>query len=275
MSLILKIIVSSEHELPFLKLNVIESFDQVESILICEADYTHTGKKRCLIFDQLIKEIPFEYHSKIKYLPLSIEGEINWNLREGELFHHIESIIRNQFTKYVEINGNDIIVSVDADEIIYRETYEWIQKELRRGLFARPKSIRLRLHQFFYKLNFYWENQEFSSPTAAHASYFLNQKNQIPQWRDEGKKSDKFAGVHFSWVMNLEHMIRKLENYAHNDIYGKFADEEILRSAITKKKYIFDESVDFKITLVDRNSELYPKGFYSVFTLDHDWFGHS
>jgi hypothetical protein len=270
MNIVLRILVSSVHELPFVRLNVLESQGKVDRVLICEADYTHTGKPKEFIFSQLIKDMDLG-NSKIEYLPMKIQNRIDWTKRDGELYHHIEKVIRHQFSLETSIQANDIVIAVDADEVIYQETYEKIIERMSRKKFFFAKPLRLRLHQFFYKLDYYWHNSEFSSPIATKARYFLNKKEPM-QWRDEGDISNFFAGCHFSWIMDLDQMVAKLNNYAHHDIYGKYANHTLLQKAINEKKYPFDNSVDFQIKVVDRINDIYPKNFYKVFGQEHSWF---
>lgn len=273
MSMVLRILVSSPHELPFLRLNILESMRKVDRILVCEADFTHTGQIRGFIFDQLIKELSEGERAKVEYLPMKLGHLIDWNRKDGDLYHHIEQLIRNQFTEETTIGEKDIVVAVDADEIIYEETYDLIRKKLNSKFVIHPKSLRLKLNQFFYRLDYHWFNCSFTSPVAANARYFL-EKGKTAQWRDEGKVLSAFAGCHFSWIMDIEQMVRKLETYAHNDIYGKYANKELLEDAIKNREYPFDRKVNFKINKIERSSLLYPNHFREVFDDNHTWFSN-
>ena len=163
------------------------------------------------------------------------------------------------------------MIAVDADEIIYQETYGKIIDRINRRKLFPAKPLRLRMHQFFYKLDYYWYNCEVSSAIATKARYFLNDKSPM-QWRDEGDITDFFAGCHFSWIMDIDQMVAKLNNYAHHDIYGQYADRTLLQKAISDKEYPFDKSVDFQIKVMDRINDIYPKNFYKVFSQEHSWF---
>lgn len=272
MSIVLRILVSSHHELPFVQLNLLESFGKVDRVLICEADYTHTGKERDFIFGHLLDQLPKEVNN-VEYLPMKIGPLIDWSKEGGELYHQIERVIRHQFCAETIIDKNDVVVAVDADEIVYHQTYDWISSKFQGRRFLASKPIRLKMHQFFYKLNYYWFNTVFASPIATQAKSFLHSNCGPMQWRDEGKITNFYAGCHFSWIMDIEDMIKKLRNYAHFDIYGNFAREEVLQKAIREKRYPFDSSVDFQIKVIPSNDVIYPKRFSEVFSAEHRWFG--
>jgi hypothetical protein len=72
------------------------------------------------------------------------------------------------------------------------------------------------------------------------------------------------TGCHFSWQLTIEQMIFKLQTYAHNDIYGHFADPEILSAAVREKTYPFEPTRDFSIRELDPNVDraYYPRSFY-------------
>lgn len=271
MQMILRILVSSPHEFPFLRLNILESMERVDRILVCEANFTHTGKERELIFGELIEGLRREEKVKVEYLPLKLNNLIDWSHESGQLYHHIERLIRNRFSEETKIHKDDIVIAVDADEVIYEASYDLIEKRLYKSWMKKSKSLRLKLHQFFYKLDYHWINCEFSSPVAAKAGYFLSKGN-AAQWRDEGEVSKFFAGCHFSWVMDVDQMLIKLQTYAHNDIYGQFANKQLLEFAIQNKEYPFDSKVNFKVEEIRKTSNIYPNRFREVFEDNHPWF---
>ena len=268
MKKILRIIVSSEHELPFLTLNGLESHNKVDEIILCEANFTHSGEKRTLIFGDLIRKLPPEIETRIRYLPINLDRFIRKDVQDTDDLHFNEQLIRNSFTNYCNLTRNDVVIALDADEIIYSSQYNYIFKKLMRSV--KSRCIRLKLRQFFYRLNYYWTDCNFNSPVASRASVFLGNNN--AQWRDYGPVTEKYVGVHFSWVMGVDQMIRKLKTYAHTDLYGDFAEEEILKRAIEEKKYIFDESLAFTIRTLDYDSPLLPDSIDQVFTREHPWF---
>ena len=91
----------------------------------------------------------------------------------------------------LEFDDEDIIISVDADEIIYGESYEYILDEVKKN-----DVVRLNLYQFFYKMNYLWEDKDFVSPIATKYKVF---RGQYPcNFRDVGKIVSNKVGCHFS-----------------------------------------------------------------------------
>jgi hypothetical protein len=265
---ILRIIVSSPHELPFVVLNVLESVNKVDGIVLCEANYTHSGEKRQLIYGDLLRDLSPELKSRITYIPRELDRFVRKDANTEEDLHFNEQLIRNSFAHKYTLSSSDVVVSLDADEIIYASAYEYIFQKLKFSF--KTKCVRLNLRQFFYRLNYHWSNCNFNSPVATRASVFLNNEN--AQWRDYGPITKKHVGVHFSWVMEVEQMAKKLQTYAHKNLYAQYAHEDTLRSAIKNKKYIFDDSVPFQIVKIDYDSPMLPKSVRQVFPRDHAWF---
>ena len=128
--------------------------------------------------------------------------------------------MRSWFTKLYDFAPDDIIISVDADEIIYGEKVKYIVEQV-----ERYKVVALKLRQFFYKQTYLWKDKIFISPIAAYYSH-INPK--FPNnWRDTGVPTSEFVGCHFSWCMSPEEMIHKLHTYSHPK-YRFCAEKELL-----------------------------------------------
>lgn len=255
----LKIIFSSPAEIKFLKLNFRESYNYVDKFIVCEFNRTHMGAKRNLIFKRYKNDFTENEKNKIIYIGADISKEIVMANNSNQA-HKNEQLIRGYFIKKINLNNNDIIVSVDADEIIFSGEYKNILNCL--GFFT--KAIKLELYQFFYKINYLWEYKKFIAPTVCYVKYY---KNKFPsQWRYDGKLYKKNVGCHFSWCLKVEDMIKKLNIYSHHYDYGQFAKKEILENAIKNKKYPFDPKIDFNIKVLNiyKNKEYYPKSIYSI-----------
>ncbi len=242
-----------EHELQFLKYNLIESYPYINKFIICEFNKTHTGMPRSFIgINKLLSALPEEFHDKVLYLQIPLDGYTVEAYNREDLIHQInEPVMRSIFMKHTEFQDDDIIISVDADEIIYGDVYPLIEQKLQQ-----ISACTLNLHQFFYKTNYLWVNKDFVAPTAAKFSYF---KDKFPcNLRYEGEVLQIKAGCHFSWCMNVDEMIYKLETYSHPK-YRFCADKELLKKAIDNKEYPFDRSQKFEIQEIELNSEILPK----------------
>jgi len=256
----LKTIFSAPNEIKYLKLNLREAFDHIDNFIICEFNRTHTGEKRELIFERYLDQFSDEELDKIIYIGADISREAKPANGNSELAHKNEQLMRGYFASQVNLNSNDIIFSVDADEIIFGRYYEQIMDKL--SFYNR--AIKLPLHQFFYRTNYLWENKDFVAPTVCKASYY--KKKYPAQWRYDGKLYPEKVGCHFSWLLTIDEMINKLNSYSHNPEYGHLARREILEEAVRTKTYPFDPSIDFSIKVLDmhKDKQYYPSKIYSM-----------
>jgi|TARA_R110000824_G_scaffold191451_3_gene373143 hypothetical protein len=241
------------HEIKFLKMNLREAYNHIDKFIICEYNRTHTGAPKDYIFDQFYNEFTEKEKEKILY----VKGDLSkWTVEaynNEPAIHAInEPAMRGFFETEVDLKDDDIVVSIDADEIIYGHMYPKIIDEVNRRLL-----VRLNLHQFFYKPTYLWEGKDFVSPIATKYSVF---KGSFPgcNWRDQGPIMDGKAGCHFSWCMSPKEMVYKLHTYSHPR-YRFCADEDLLTDAIENKKYPFDSSVDFNIKELSVDDKIIPK----------------
>ena len=261
----LKTYIYSPHEIKFVKLNLKESFHYIDKIIVCEYNRTHVGRKREYIFDQYLDSFSQKEQDKILYLPCDISDQVVQGENSDEV-HKIERIMRGYFTSQIDLNDRDIIISVDADEIIFGPCYEDILNHI--GFFNR--AVKLQLHQFIYKINYHWKNQKFIAPTVCRVDYY---KGQYPaQWRYDGKLLPKNVGAHFSWCMSVDQMLKKLESYSHHYDFRHLAKREILEKAIQDRTYPFDPNRDFEIEVLDMSAE---KGYFpeSIYTMLDEFTG--
>jgi hypothetical protein len=256
----LKTLFYSEPEIKYLKLNLAEAGDFVDKFIICEFNYNHVGEKRELIFSKYLAEFTEAERAKIIYVTGDLTDLVSPAKDNAKLAHANEQVIRGYFASQVDLHDDDIVFSVDADEIIFRSVYPIIIEKIKNRIyFWQPKSYLFSLYQFFYKINYFWENNKFIGPIACLAKVY---KNKYPgQWRYFGRLYQPIAGCHFSWCLSVPEMISKLNSYAHQSDFAHLAQPEILEAAISNKQYPFDPKTDFKIKILDMNQD---KSFYPV-----------
>lgn len=252
----------TEHEIKFLKLNILESFDFIDKFIICEFNRTHTGEPRDFIFEKYKHIFTEKELSKITYLPCDISNESVYAKNDEDLIHAVnEPLMRGFFVKLLNFNDDDIIISIDADEIIYGHMYEKIINNVKNH-----GTTLLKMRQFYYKMTYHWYTNDFIAPVAIRYSEF---KYTYPcQLRYMGKLLDEYIGCHFSWCMTPEEMIYKLETYSHPK-YRFCADLNLLNDAIHNKKYPFDSSVNFKINEISIDDQMLPKNLDQILCLNH------
>lgn len=242
-----------EHEFQFLAANLEEAYPHIEKFIVCEFNRTHTGQPREMFgWEKVVKHLPEDKLDKVLYLPLDISEYTVDAYNDEPAIHRVnEPVMRSIFIKHVTLEDQDIVVSVDADEIIYQETYPKII-----DLLKHHSACSLNLHQFFYKKTYLWKNKDFVAPTAAKYSYF---KNRFPcNLRYEGPLMPEKAGCHFSWCMSPKEMVYKLHTYSHPQ-YRFCADEELLTDAIKNKTYPFNPNENFDIEEIEPWDEKIPK----------------
>tara|TARA_Y100000590_G_scaffold454690_1_gene601924 strand:- start:509 stop:1309 length:801 start_codon:yes stop_codon:yes gene_type:complete len=238
----------SEHEVPFLTLHLLEAYPYIDKFIICEYNYTHTGLKRKYIWNDIKHQLPQDKLDKVLYIQGDMSHIVKYAYNDGRTIHTInEPWMRGYFVKEIELQDNDIIFSVDADEIIYGEMYpELIECVKNMGI------VRLPMNQFFYRVNYLWKDLIFRSSIVALYKVY---KNSFPaQWRDAGQNYSKIVGCHFSWCMTVEQMLYKMECYSHPE-YRHLAKEEILEDAIENKKYPFAPNRPFTLLTIDFDTD--------------------
>ena len=255
----LKTIFSAPNEIKFIKLSLSEAAGHIDRFIVCEFNRTHTGEARELIFKNYLDQFTKAEQEKIVYIGADIAKETVSAQDNSRLAHRNEKLMRGYFARQTKLRPWDIVFSVDADEVIYGENYEAIKAQLKPW---RP-ALKLRLHQFFYRLNYLWENNDFIAPTACYAWYYL--WRYPGQWRYAGRLYKPIAGAHFSWCLSTEEMIAKLKMYAHRQEYGHLAEPAILEKAVSDKSYPFDPRTDFRIKVLDleKDKQYFPPALYS------------
>jgi len=247
----------TEHEIKFLKLNLLEAFNHIDKFIICEFNRTHTGEEREFIFDNYKHLFTEEELNKIIYLPCDISNETVYAKDDEDTIHRVnEPVMRGYFVKQVNLNDDDIIISVDADEIIYEHMYPSIIDRVNSS-----GTTLLKFHQFYYKMNYHWVDNDFVAPTAIKYGDF---KHQYPcQLRYMGNLMNEYVGCHFSWCMTPSEMVYKLQTYSHPQ-YRFCADIDLLTNAIENKLYPFDSSVKFTINELSFDDEKLPKNLNNI-----------
>jgi hypothetical protein len=253
---ILRTIVSSPHEIDFVRLNWLELKDLVDVFLITEADVTHSGIARDAIFESYIPE-EMKDCPKVKYVFCKIDKSKIKTEKTPENFHENEQLIRDCFRSSLKLEEDDIVISCDADEVLFKNRINMLIKKVR---FGKPfaESYCLRLFQIIYRFTYFWKDCDFRGPTVSTARFFLKQDK--PQWRYEGRFTLIKSGTHFSWVMGLEDMLKKIRNYAHSSEFEHLANLNSLNAMVQDLTYPFEPQRNFTIVKQKNlRTRIYPK----------------
>jgi hypothetical protein len=244
------------HEVEFIIANLKECYDYIDKMIVCEFDINHTGVKRSFEYSELKSLVPEELSDKLDYHACEVYDITARAYEDEAAIHGVnEPVMRSYFTKLYNFSDNDIIISIDADEILYGEQLPYIIEQV-----SKQGAVRLKLRQFFYKKTYLWEGRDFVSPIA---TYYGVMNPKFPNnWRDVGNVTEEYVGCHFSWCMGVEAMVHKLDTYSHPR-YRFCADRDLLENSITNKTYPFDDNVSFDIRELPADDSLIPKSMRS------------
>lgn len=255
----LKIIFSSLNELKYIKMSLQESKGYVDYVIVTECNRSHTGMVHEFLFADILENTDTfseEEKKRLIYIKGDLTNKVYANATSKEEMHANETLIRGFFVKQMKLKPWDIVVAVDADEIIYRRYWPEILNYFK--WYKINPALFLELNTFFYRPTWLWENCGFRAPTACRVWRYWYKYP--ANWRYDGKKLGHTVGGHFSWQLTTDEMITKLKNYAHAAEYGHLAEEKILREAVRTKKYPFNPNVSFIIKELDisKDKEYYP-----------------
>jgi len=264
-----RIIGSAAHELPFIRMTLLEADGQVDTILLAEADFTHTGIQRERQLEVHALELGgLVTQSEFKYLPVTIGSRVRMESDRATDHHFNERLIRDAFTESYQLSDNDVVIALDADEVVYRASYPYVLHMASKRHPLRT-NVRLPMRQFYYRVNLLWEGLTFTSAVAGRVR---DLRRSSVAWRDAGYLLSGFVGCHFSWQLTTEQMIEKLGNYAHNSDYGHLANAQVLEDAVRTRTYPFDPHREFKLRRLspEEAAAVYPASIAEVWQdLEH------
>ena len=257
-----------------LRLNILDKV--VNNFVIVESKYTHSGKKRKLLFD-INKYSKFK--DKINYIilenePHNLEIIHDDDTEDKKNSKYImnalkrENFQRNEITKgLIEANQDDLILISDVDEIpnLSNLDFNKINNEI----------ILFKQNFYYYKFNLKLEDVPWLGTKACKyknlksPQWLRNIKDKkYPFWRLDVLFSNKKysnlkfienGGWHFSNMKTPAEIEKKLRTYLHHREYdikplGTKKIEEIIKS----KKSIYNLKVDMKTEKIDGTQNLKP-----------------
>ena len=255
-----------------IRLNCLDAY--VDKFVIVESKFTHSGKKRNLLFD--INQFK-RFKDKIIYLalddePRGIETIYDKDGKDLKSFKYIENALkrenyqRNYISKGLsDADAEDIIMVSDADEIPNLGKLD-LKKIKNKLIFFQQKM-------FYYKLNLYIDSFNWFGTKACRKKdlispqWLRNIKDRAyPLWRIDTLFSKlKYqniyfvndGGWHFSNIKNAKAIQEKLRSYLH---HIEFDEEPLSVEKIDKimkeKKTIYDLKVDKSVSKFNKGQKL-------------------
>ena len=255
-----------------IRLNCLDTY--VDKFVIVESKFTHSGKKRNLLFD--INQFK-RFKDKIIYLalddePREIETVYDKDDEDLKSFKYIENALKreNYQRNYIsrglsDADAKDIIMVSDADEIPNLGKLD-LKKIKNKLIFFQQKM-------FYYKLNLYIDSFNWFGTKACRKKdlispqWLRNIKDRAyPLWRIDTLFSKlKYqniyfvndGGWHFSNIKNAKAIQEKLRSYLH---HIEFDEEPLSVEKIDKimkeKKTIYDLKVDKSVSKFNKGQKL-------------------
>ena len=255
-----------------IRLNCLDAY--VDKFLIVESKFTHSGRKRGLLFD--INKFK-HFKDKIIYLvvdnePQGIETIDDKDDDSAQSFKSIENAIRreNYHRNYIgrgliDADAEDIIMISDADEIPNLENLD-LRKIKNKLIFFEQKM-------FYYKLNLYLDSFSWCGSKTCRKKNLISPQwlrnvkdRNYPFWRiDTLFSKNKYqniyfvndGGWHFSNIKNAKEIKEKLKSYLH---HREFDEEPLSVEKIDKimkeKKTIYDLKVDKSVSKFNKGQKL-------------------
>jgi len=244
---VLRIIGSMEWEVPTIRMIVAEALGNVDEILVLEHNYSHSGIERTYVLEESLMDLTGNRDGTlVSYIQVDLQDAIIRSAITSRDMHVNERLMRGSFERFTEIKDDDIVFCVDADEVIYRNSFKLLENRVRRDPFRRVWAIPM--HQLYYRPDYLWTDCDFASAVVGRASSL---RSKVNPWRDSRWKARGVHGCHFSWQLTVEQMLIKLQMYAHSLDFRHLASVPILEDAVKSRKYPFDPERDFTIQKLD------------------------
>ncbi|MDC1311865.1 beta-1,4-mannosyl-glycoprotein beta-1,4-N-acetylglucosaminyltransferase [Burkholderiales bacterium] len=230
-----------------LQLRMDTLWDYVDYFVISEAAYTHKGLSRKTVFDISKFE---KYKSKIRYQRLETRPP-----GENEFWKNENYIRNNIITGLFDSRPDDLILISDLDEIPKPSKITLYDPQFLRGDFLQ--------NYYSYYLNNLWIKNinvahsdgviwKGSKITTIHhfENFFHANATSVRSYKSNGPlRSLKRAwfnrrrvqdipdgGWHFTWVLALEDIIRKMDSTAHTFDDPRFKDKAFLEKIIKSNR---------------------------------------
>ena len=255
-----------------IRLNILNKF--IDQFIIVESTFSHSGKKRELIFD--IEKYK-KFKNKIKYFvvdqkPSEIETINSYDtdhIKENKTIMNavwFENSQRNAINNLlISADANDQIIISDLDEIPNLENINFKN--------IKNKLILFKQKMFYYKFNLFLDNMDCCGSKSCKKKDLLTPQwlreikdKKYPLWRidtlfSKKKYNDIFfveqGGWHFTNIKSPEDIDRKLRSYLHHPDYvkSKIGPREI-SEMIRKKQPVYDLTVNSSETKDRSKSKL-------------------
>ncbi len=259
------------NEFDMVKLRLYYLNDIVDHFIISESKYTYSGKLKPYYFDQIIDTIPEDIRKKIirlKYEPdiskLNFSNKLkSFDLNDGAWA--LEHGQRNYITQNIsDFSLDDLIMVSDIDEIPNKKIIQDLKlnSDLSIPCVFKCKMFYYNFHTFLHDE---WLGTVFSTVDFCSRNGYMNLRNSESSENLYFNKIED-GGWHFSYFMDVENIMYKIDSFAHQEYNNKlYNNEENIVKSIKQKKYIYDKGYNFSNYNVEDLSEDIKECIYKYF----------
>ena len=194
---------------PIVQLRLAYLFPHVDTVYICEQRYTHQGQRKETLYIDTYKEWFAPYISKIRFLIDESEPLTNaWKSENGHRNFAATAIAEDYPTDPF------LLICADVDEI---PNIDFLLQEQDK-IYAHASKGPVYLQQKMYYYNLHWFVHPWDHPFIINDILFRT-GNTLQSYRDKNYQNATFipCGWHFSYFMEREDILRKIESFAHTE----------------------------------------------------------
>jgi beta-1,4-mannosyl-glycoprotein beta-1,4-N-acetylglucosaminyltransferase len=254
------------NELDLLEIRLNELYEVIDYFVIVEAEKTHQNELKKIFYLEHKDDERFKkFSDKIIHVVVKSE-EFNNDTWHNERLQ-FSSIVRG----IESANPEDLIIVGAADEIPNRDTVINLKN-------SSPENIQylnLTFNYFYLDTRYYNEhgnNTNWVGNCVAKKKYIYDNLYVIFMNRYSTTNVIQNAGWHFSFMGNSEHVLKKINSYAHNEYkYLTLPEIETFISNLTDPlgrdnlKFYKHEQIDNLPIFVKNNMEKFRKNIHQNF----------
>lgn len=230
-------------ELDLLEVRLNEYFDVVDKFVIAESKFTYQGNSKPLYYQDSRSRF-IDFKDKIIYADVT---ETPLHGRWEEERRQTQSI-----KSFLNCNDMDLINVCDADEIVKKCVFEYIEKEYRNKNYV--FRVEMQLHYYYINCmsSLAWTNT--IMPYGIYKNMLHLSCRHYP-----GKEDVRFlnGGFHFSYLGDTSFIVNKLESFSHTEYNTPFYKNPHRIQEMKKLGLDFlDRNVKFNFCGIDSS---YPK----------------
>ncbi len=219
----------------------------VDNFIICESNYTFSGKKKPYYLDQIINDIPEEIRKKIiriKYEPdietFNFPNKVTEYDYEND-YWRLEKEQRNFISKNLSsFSSNDFMMLSDVDEIPKKTTVLQLAEKINDDLVYVSEC-----EFFYYNFKTFLHDKWLGTLFSKVENFISNGSEYLRNERNSFIHVEK-SGWHFSYFNEIDQIERKIDSFSHQEYNNETYKNNLnIINSIKNKTYLFDKNYTF------------------------------